>query len=75
MPILRSAQLIRVLLRAGFRVVRQTGSHVRLRHVVDATRQTTIPIHHHPIPRWLLHAILKQSKLSLKDLLRLLGRK
>ncbi|OGY62882.1 MAG: hypothetical protein A2745_01960 [Candidatus Harrisonbacteria bacterium RIFCSPHIGHO2_01_FULL_44_13] len=74
-PLLRSAQLIKALLGAGFRIIKQSGSHVRLRHVLDSTRQTTVPIHNFPIPRWLLHAILKQTKISLKELLKLLGKK
>lgn len=73
-PILRSAQLIKALLRAGFRITRQSGSHVRLVHISNPMRQTTVPVHNSTLPRWLLGAILKQARLSLKELLKLLGK-
>lgn len=71
-PILKSKELISILIRAGFRVIRQSGSHIRLRHISNFTRQTSIPIHNSDIPRWLLSAILKQAKIPLKQLLQLL---
>lgn len=73
-PILKSKELINVLIKAGFKIIRQSGSHIRLRHISDFTRQTSIPIHNSDIPRWLLSAILKQAKISLKQLLQLLKR-
>lgn len=74
-PILKSGELIKALLKAGFKVLRQGGSHVRLQHFQDSTRQTTIPIHKADIPRWLLKEILRQTKISVKELSKLLGRK
>ena len=74
-PILKSAELIRLLIRAGFRVVRQSGSHIRLQHITDSTRQTTVPIHSVDLPRWLLSNILRQAKISITDLVKLIGRR
>lgn len=71
-PVLRSKELLKVLLKAGFKVIRQSGSHIRLIFPIDPTRQTTIPIHNADIPRSLLSAILKQAKISVNDLLKLL---
>lgn len=71
-PILKSKDLLKALLKAGFRIVRQSGSHIRLQHLRDSTRQTTIPHHSADIPRWLLGEILKQAKISVKELLKLL---
>lgn len=73
-PILKSPQIMKALLKAGFKIVRQSGSHARLQHIFDPTRQTTVPQHSADIPRWLLRAILKQAKLSTKELLKLLGK-
>ncbi|MDP3726391.1 MAG: type II toxin-antitoxin system HicA family toxin [bacterium] len=64
--------MLHVLLKAGFRIIRQSGSHIRLRHVKDPHRQTTIPYHTEDIPRWLLGEILKQTKISVKELLKFL---
>lgn len=71
-PILKSKELIAILLRAGFKIIRQTGSHARLRHIDNMVRQTTVPLHNADIPRGLLTAILRQAKISVKELLRLM---
>lgn len=74
-PILRARELIKALLKAGFRVVRQVGSHVRLVHPADPSRETSVPQHGGTLPRWLLSAILKQARISVKELRALLGKK
>ena len=74
MPVLKSKDLLKILLKAGFKVIRQSGSHVRLIFPRDSTRQTTVPIHNADIPRSLLSSILKQAKISVRDLLKLLNK-
>lgn len=69
---LRAAEIIRVLLKAGFKVVRSKGSHIRLQHLSDPTRKTTVAIHSKDISRGVLASILKQAKLSTEEFLRLL---
>jgi len=71
-PMLRSREIIEVLLKAGFKIVRQSGSHVRLRHIFNPTRQTTVPIHNSDIPRSILIKILKQASIPIKEFLGLL---
>ena len=73
-PVLKSKELLKILLKAGFKVIRQSGSHIRLIFPRDATRQTTIPMHSADIPRSLLSTILKQAKISVGDLLKLLNK-
>lgn len=72
LPILGSKEIIATLLKIGFRVVRQVGSHVRLQHIADPTRQTSVPVHPGDIPRWLIKEILKQSRVPLKQFLKLI---
>lgn len=43
MPVISGKDLLRVLLRAGFELVRVNGSHHRLRHPDGSV--TTIPVH------------------------------
>jgi predicted RNA binding protein YcfA (HicA-like mRNA interferase family) len=74
-PVLRARELIKALLKAGFRIIRQTGSHIRLSHPADSTRETSVPQHPGNLPRWLLSAILKQARISVKELRKLLGKK
>jgi len=73
LPILRAAQLIRALEKAGFEIARQRGSHVRLRHADG--RVVTVPMHAgEDIGRGLLRKILRDAELSTEDLTNLLER-
>lgn len=67
-PSLNFFKLIRALQRAGWIVVRQKGSHIRLqKHFKNEVLKLTIPAHN-PIKRSTLSHILKQARLSLEDL-------
>jgi predicted RNA binding protein YcfA (HicA-like mRNA interferase family) len=58
--------------RAGWVVVRQRGSHIRLhRQTADGVKKLTIPAHK-PIKRSTLAKILTDAELPLDDFLRLL---
>jgi predicted RNA binding protein YcfA (HicA-like mRNA interferase family) len=60
------------LQRAGWVVVRQRGSHIRLhRHLPEGVRKLTVPAHK-PIKRSTLAKILADAQLSLDDFLALL---
>ena len=52
-------RLIRALERIGYRVVRQKGSHVRLRHGAPPAHLITIP-RHDPLKTGTLHGILAE---------------
>jgi predicted RNA binding protein YcfA (HicA-like mRNA interferase family) len=41
---MKSSELIRVLMRAGWYIVRQKGSHVIMRHLVEY-KQIVVPMH------------------------------
>jgi predicted RNA binding protein YcfA (HicA-like mRNA interferase family) len=58
-------ELIRFLLRQGYRKARQTGSHVVLEH---ATRKTlVIPVHAGDLPKGLFLKVLKDGGFTLED--------
>jgi predicted RNA binding protein YcfA (HicA-like mRNA interferase family) len=52
-------RLIRALHRAGYEMVRQKGSHVRLRHQGPPAHLITIPLHN-PLKTGTLHGILTE---------------
>ncbi len=52
-------RLIRALERFGYAVIRQRGSHVRLRHEGPPAHTITIPLHN-PLRVGTLHAILSE---------------
>ena len=71
-PSLSYTKIIAALQRAGFVVVRQKGSHVRLqKRTKDGMLKITVPAHR-PVKRSTLAKIVKQAMLSkeeFKDLL------
>ena len=52
-------RLIRVLEKAGYEVIRQKGSHVRLRHQGPPAHTITVPLHN-PLKTGTLHGILAE---------------
>ena len=52
-------RLIRALGQVGYEVVRQKGSHVRLRHPGPPAHMITVPLHN-PLKTGTLHAILAE---------------
>jgi predicted RNA binding protein YcfA (HicA-like mRNA interferase family) len=73
LPSLNARNVIRALQGAGFSIVRTTGSHYRLVHDSDPTRQTTVPVHKgKDIPRGTLRSIIDQAGLTVEEFINLL---
>jgi predicted RNA binding protein YcfA (HicA-like mRNA interferase family) len=71
-PSLNYDKVVNALRRAGWVVVRQRGSHIRLQqHTQGKTLKLTIPAHR-PIKRSTLSHIIKQANLSVEDFISLL---
>ncbi len=67
-PALKARQLITILNRMGFQVVRQSGSHVFLKHLDG--RVTVVPMHQgQDIGRGLLRQILRDINVTPKQFL------
>ena len=70
-PVVTGSELIVALRKAGFEVIRQRGSHARLRH--PDGRIVTVPVHAgEDIGRGLLRKILRDADLSVDGLIELL---
>ncbi|MBI3051672.1 type II toxin-antitoxin system HicA family toxin [Candidatus Woesearchaeota archaeon] len=68
LPQISGKDLIRILRRHGFVVVRQKGSHVRLeKNTSDGTIKLTVP-DHGVLKKGTLHQIIKAAGLSEEDL-------
>jgi len=65
LPVLSAARLIKALTRLGFVIVRQRGSHVFLQRGSD----TTVVPFHDEVKKSTLKRILKQSNVTLDQLL------
>lgn len=71
-PNLPYIQIVRALQRAGWTVVRQRGSHIRLqKHIGDELLKITVPAHR-PVKSSTLSHILKQARLDVDQSLELL---
>ena len=71
-PSLNYEIVVRALQRAGWVVVRQRGSHIRLhKHLVHETLKITVPAHR-PIKRSTLSHILHYARLSVEEFQELL---
>jgi predicted RNA binding protein YcfA (HicA-like mRNA interferase family) len=68
LPVVNGAELVRAFERAGWRKLRQTGSHVRMEYGGD---HVTIPLHK-PLRRGTLAALIDAAGISSDDLRRLL---
>ncbi len=68
LPALKPKKVVKALLKHGFVVKRQTGSHIRLIH--SDGRATTVAMHNRDLPKGTLKAILKQSGLTLEEFLK-----
>jgi predicted RNA binding protein YcfA (HicA-like mRNA interferase family) len=53
--------------RAGFAVVRTSGSHCRLIHRTDPARKVTVPYHNRDLKRGTLRAIIAQAGLTVEE--------
>jgi len=68
LPRLKGKEIIRILERVGFRIIRTKGSHTFLRH--SDGRATVVPVHSgETIGPGLLRAILRDVEMSVDDLL------
>jgi len=71
-PSVRYIEIIRALQRAGWTVVRQRGSHIRLqKRVGNEVLKITVPAHR-PVKRSTLARILKEARLDVDEFLKLL---
>jgi predicted RNA binding protein YcfA (HicA-like mRNA interferase family) len=71
-PIIKAARLVPILVRIGFRIIRQKGSHITFEHLFDKTWHVTVPMHSKDLRKSTLLLILKQARLSLIEFVRLL---
>ena len=71
LPLLEAKQLIKILNKLGFAIIRQKGSHAYLKH--PDGRYTVVPVHaNRDIGRGLLKRILNETEISREEFLKLM---
>jgi predicted RNA binding protein YcfA (HicA-like mRNA interferase family) len=70
LPVLKPKEVVRALLKAGFEIHHQTGSHVQLRHSRKPHLRVTVPRHDRfDLPQRVLKSVLRQAELTLEQFL------
>jgi predicted RNA binding protein YcfA (HicA-like mRNA interferase family) len=70
-PILKSKEVVQILKQIGFVEKRQKGSHLILERTRDQ-RTIVIPMHPKALGKGLMHAIIKEAGLTVKEFVDLL---
>lgn len=72
LPVLSGEGLVKALEKFGYVVVRQKGSHMRLRHATDPQRKPLTVPRHKTLKRGLLHDILRDARITVEELERVI---
>lgn len=71
LPVLKPAEVIRALEKAGWYIHRQKGSHL-IMHKTNSSNLIIIPMHNRDLPKGTLHGILNDAELSTEEFIELL---
>ena len=72
LPRITSKKILKVLLRAGFYVHHQTGSHVNLRHNVKTHLHVVVPGHTGDLAPKTTKSIIVQAEMTVEEFIALL---
>jgi len=67
-PVISGDDLVKALEKFGYAVVRQKGSHVRLRHSTEPQRKPLTVPRHKTLKRGLLHRLLRDARITEEQL-------
>ncbi len=69
LPRISPRKLLAALLRAGFYIHHQTGSHINLRHQIKLHLHVVVPNHNRDLALKTLKSIMTQAEIDTDDLL------
>lgn len=72
LPIVSGREVVAALQKIGYEVVRQRGSHIRMRHPSDPDRRPVTVPDHRELRVGTLRAILRDAGLSVEEFIALL---
>ena len=73
LPVLKLRNVCKILEKAGFRFLKQEGSHMTYTKIGNDEKITVVTVPHYPeIDRFVLLSIIKQSKMTREEFLKLL---
>ena len=66
-PALKPKVLLSILQKAGWKIVRQKGSHIQLKHSDKIDFRVTIPFHNEDLAPGTINSIIKQMGFTRKE--------
>lgn len=72
LPQIKPERVIRALLKAGFYIHHQRGSHVVLKHPRDSIKRVVVPHHNKDLKKAVLKDILNKSNISIEEFMKLM---
>ncbi len=72
LPLLSGDRAVKYFEKLGYQVIRQRGSHIRMRHLTDPSKQPLSIPRHKQLGRGLLRKLLRDSGLSIEEFVDLL---
>ncbi len=72
LPVVSGDDRVKALQKIGYEVIRQKGSHVRLRHAADSQRKPLSVPRHPTLKRGLLRRILRDADITPEQLTQIL---
>jgi predicted RNA binding protein YcfA (HicA-like mRNA interferase family) len=72
LPRINSKKILSVLLRAGFYIHHQTGSHANLRHASKTHLHVVVPRHNKDLAPKTIKSIIVQAELTVEEFVSLL---
>jgi predicted RNA binding protein YcfA (HicA-like mRNA interferase family) len=73
LPVVSGREAIRVFERLGYTIVRQRGSHVRLRHATDPSRKPLTVPDHRALKPGLLRHLMRDAEVDPEEFRRILN--
>ena len=67
LPALKPKELLKVLQRLGWEIIKQKGSHIQLKHLDKPNYRVTIPYHNEDLAPGTINSIIKQMGISKKE--------
>ena len=73
LPVVSGQEIVRAFGRLGYEVVRQRGSHLRLRHPSAPSRKPLSVPDHRTLKPGLLRKLIRDAQVEVEEFIRLLG--
>lgn len=72
LPVVSGDQAVKCFQKLGYEIVRQRGSHIRMHHKLDKTKEPLTVPRHRVLGKGLLRKLIRDAKITIEELITLL---